>query len=94
MNTLILISVLAAVAVFLCLIRFKEDPVETVLNRLQNGESGPALFDGIPDSTVVEFAYGDHECHGFTDLAYEAACRVVRQSAKAVLHHRGVKWQS
>ena len=91
-NTILLVSILAAVAVFLCLIRFKETPVETVLNRLQNGESQPSVFDGIPDGTVIEFAQGAYEQQGLTDLEYEAFCRAVRRSARAVLHRRGVQW--
>lgn len=87
MNTAIFIALLAYAAVMLWIVHGGDSPEDTVLDRIQGGDSSPSIFDGVPDSTVVEFANGVYEDRDLCGAA-------VRQSAKAVLHHRGVKWQS
>lgn len=94
MDTAIFIALLAYAAVMLWIVHGANSPEDTVLGRIQGGDSGPSIFDGVPDSTVVEFANGEYEATDIYDPEYLKFCVTVRQSAKAVLHHRGVKWQS
>ena len=74
MSTIIFMLVAAAFVAWV--LWLPESPEDIVLNRIQNGETGAALFTDIPDEIVMDFTGCEHP-------------EEVRRAAREVLRQRG-----